>query len=409
MLEFYTSRWLQSGVNRGETSMDRQLRRVVIKEELIHLTGNVFKAVILNQFIYWSQRMSDVDRYIEEESRRMESDGEALKVKPTNGWIYKSADDLLDETMLGISRQSVNRCLNTLIEHGYLLWRHNPEHRWDRTKQYRVDFVRVRRDLADLGYTLDGYPLLNLSHAMRAESDAMLNLSNGTLCVSDGLPIESDRVPTMSDGMPSVSDRMFEFEPAISKITSEITIASDDEDANDTNRDLNILHRVDNLDRMSRNSAQGKQGISDSQTASVPCYGSLQQPEDIPDSARDPYQAVEWHMRRYVPKYTTSKGDTRSVQALLNQGIPLDYVLAGIEYTFAQYPDKYIHSFSYIAKVILDRWSVEMDRKSLSERSTSLSKKRRPSREPSSTVQTKHKMAERDERYKNFYDLFPDA
>lgn len=359
--------------------MDRQLRRVVIKEELIHLTGNVFKAVILNQFIYWSQRMGDVDRYIEEESRRMESDGEALKVKPTNGWIYKSADDLLVETMLGISRQSINRCLNALIEQGYLLWRHNPEHRWDRTKQYRVDFVRVRRNLADLGYTLDGYPLLDLSHAMRPESD----------------------------GLPPESDRMFENEPAISKSTTEITISSDDEDANGTNRDPDGLYRVDHLDRASRKSDAGKQGSSDLQTSSVPRYGSLQQPVESPGSVSDPYQAVEWHMRRYVPKYTASKGDTRSVQDLFNQGIPLDYVLAGIEYSFAQYPDKDIHSFSYIAKVILDRWSVEMDRQSLSETSTSATKRRKPSYRRSG--ETKRKIAERDERYKNFYDLFPDV
>lgn len=373
--------------------MDRQLRRVVIKEELVHLTGNVFKAVILNQFIYWSQRMSDVDRYIEEESRRMESDGEALKVKPTNGWIYKSADDLLEETMLGISRQSVNRCLNALIDQGYLLWRHNPEHRWDRTKQYRVDFVRVRRDLADLGYTLDGYPLLNLSHAM-------LNLSDGLLTMSHP-------VPTLSDGTPSVSDRMFEFEPAISKITTKSTVVSDEEDDNSNNSDIDVLHQVENLDLSSGNSHTSTKGIEEQQKLSVPWYGSLQQPEDIAVSARDPYQAIEWHMRRYVPKYTTSSGDTKSIQHLVKQGIPLDYLLAGIDYAFVQYSDKNIHSFSYIAKIIMDRWAVEVDRQSLS--NTVPPKQGEPSRSRSSARENRRKVAERDERYKNFYDLFPDS
>jgi len=335
----------------------------------------------------------------------MESDGEALQVKPANGWIYKSADDLLDETMLGISRQSVNRCLNTLIEQGYLLWRHNPEHRWDRTKQYRVDFVRVRRDLAALGYTLDGYPLLDLSHAMRQESDAMLNLSNGTLSMSNGLPSMSDPVPTLSDGTPSVSDRMFEFEPAISKITTESTVVSEEDD-NSNNRDTDVLHRVENLDLPSGSSHTKTEGIEEQQESSIP-WSSLQQPEKIAVSVRDPYQSVEWHMRRYVSNYTTSPGDTKSVQYLVQHGIPLDYLLAGIDYAFAQYPDKDIHSFSYIAKIIMDRWAVEMDRQSLS--NTVPLKRGEPSRNRSSARENKRKVAVRDERYKNFYDLYPDS
>ena len=46
-------------------------KSVVIKEPLVRLTGNFIPALILNQFIYWSERMYDTDDYIEEENERI--------------------------------------------------------------------------------------------------------------------------------------------------------------------------------------------------------------------------------------------------------------------------------------------------------------------------------------------------
>ena len=48
----------------------KPLKRVVIKEELVELTGDFRPALILNQFIYWSERMYDADKYIMEEKER---------------------------------------------------------------------------------------------------------------------------------------------------------------------------------------------------------------------------------------------------------------------------------------------------------------------------------------------------
>ena len=41
-----------------------KLKRVVIKQELVELTGDYRPALILNQFIYWTERMKDTDKYI---------------------------------------------------------------------------------------------------------------------------------------------------------------------------------------------------------------------------------------------------------------------------------------------------------------------------------------------------------
>ena len=44
----------------------KKLRRVVIKEELVALTGSVDAAIVLNQMIYWSERVKDFDDFIAE-------------------------------------------------------------------------------------------------------------------------------------------------------------------------------------------------------------------------------------------------------------------------------------------------------------------------------------------------------
>ncbi len=49
------------------------LKRVVIKEELVALTGDATKAIILNQLLYWSQRTRDFDKFLDEEKSRCDA------------------------------------------------------------------------------------------------------------------------------------------------------------------------------------------------------------------------------------------------------------------------------------------------------------------------------------------------
>lgn len=136
----------------------RKLKRVIIKEEFVALTGDVIKAVILNQFVYWSERVADVDRFlVEERERALKYAGEDINVEPQNGWIYKKAEDLSEETMLGLAKSNIRTHIKALVEAGWLMERRNPKYAWDRTLQYRVDFVKLRDDLQKIGYDLDGY------------------------------------------------------------------------------------------------------------------------------------------------------------------------------------------------------------------------------------------------------------
>jgi len=136
-------------------SEDRILKRAVIREELVALTGDYIAAIVLNQFLYWSKRRRDFDKFIKEEQER----DPTAKMAPTHGWIYKSTEELRDEIMVTVSDSTVRRRIKELVEKGWLRERRNPRLKWDRTLQYRPDIYRIQRDLWKLGYPLADYPL----------------------------------------------------------------------------------------------------------------------------------------------------------------------------------------------------------------------------------------------------------
>lgn len=133
-------------------------KTAVIREPLVALVGkdNWIAAIFLNQFIYWTERMRDTDAYIQEESSRMQASGlDEANVSLSNGWIYKTCEQLSDETMVSLTPASVRKYITVLVSNEWLDERRNPIHKWDRTLQYRVNLHKIINDLSDLGYTLD--------------------------------------------------------------------------------------------------------------------------------------------------------------------------------------------------------------------------------------------------------------
>jgi hypothetical protein len=135
----------------------KKLTRIVVKEELVALTGDFIRAAILNQFIYWSEHRRDTDKYLKEEKARDPNSSAGL----THGWTYKSAKELHAEMLFGkaISQVTLGRRLKDLVSSGWLDSRHNPKHKWDRCLQYRPNIIKIQIDLYNLGYALEGYPL----------------------------------------------------------------------------------------------------------------------------------------------------------------------------------------------------------------------------------------------------------
>lgn len=138
----------------------KPLKRVVIKEELVELTGGFIPAIILNQFLYWSERMFDTDKYIREEKVRAEKFDVNVSIDESNGWIYKTSAELNEELMIGISVSTMRKYIKQLVEAGFILERKNPKYKWDKTMQYRVNLYKVQLELGKLGYVLEGYKLL---------------------------------------------------------------------------------------------------------------------------------------------------------------------------------------------------------------------------------------------------------
>ncbi len=143
-------------MNNTEETKVMKLKRVVIKEEMVAITGDFISALILNQLLYWSERVRDFDAFIAEENRRREQSN-TDQIPLSRGWIYKSASQLSDELMVSLSAHTIGRHISTLVSLGLVSERHNPNYRWDRTKQYRVNLLSVSQAMKEKGYELQGY------------------------------------------------------------------------------------------------------------------------------------------------------------------------------------------------------------------------------------------------------------
>lgn len=129
---------------------------VVLREEFVALTQEPLVAIVLGQLLYWTQRVKDFDLFLKEE-KFFNPDCKAVL---RHGWIYKTANDLIEETMICVDRTTMRRYLKTLMDRGWLEERSHPTHRWDKTSQYRLNLRKLQEDLLPLGFELPGIDLL---------------------------------------------------------------------------------------------------------------------------------------------------------------------------------------------------------------------------------------------------------
>ncbi|MDI9640439.1 hypothetical protein QM565_32585 [Geitlerinema splendidum] len=141
----------------------------LIRKELVALTGNHTHAVILNQLLYWTQKTKDFSLMLEEEKNREITTIERFtredfpqEESPQYGWIYKTASDLVEETMLHVDRTTLRRYLKFLVKKKWLFERSNPQNKWNKTIQYRVNVQKIQEDLMALGLNLSEIPLSGL-------------------------------------------------------------------------------------------------------------------------------------------------------------------------------------------------------------------------------------------------------
>lgn len=125
----------------------------LIRKELVALTQDSQLAVVLNQLLYWAQRVKDFDLFLEEERTCPLEDYPSLQY----GWIYKTADELIEETLLTVSRPTMRKYLKMLVEEGWIEEKRNSDRKWDRTSHFRLNLKRIYEELLTLGYRLSGF------------------------------------------------------------------------------------------------------------------------------------------------------------------------------------------------------------------------------------------------------------
>lgn len=135
-----------------------KIKKAVLREDLLSIVGNYKEAIILNQFIYWSDKVVDADKLIEKENEIARKHGEPER-EPLYGWMYKTAEELADEVMLGLSAVQMRRYIKALVDYGFIYERKNPKYKWDRTLQYRVNLVAIAKALKTNGYPLSDYKI----------------------------------------------------------------------------------------------------------------------------------------------------------------------------------------------------------------------------------------------------------
>lgn len=208
--------------------MASKTKKVVIKEELVELTGDFKLAIVLNQMIYWSERKEDADVFIKEEMSRLQKYSDdvknteelAVNILESSGWIYKKAEDLSVETMINVKPKAMREYLKVLVANGWLDERRNPKLKMDRTLQYRVNILKIQLDLYKLGYSLEGYPL----PVVFSEKENTYFLKENTISEKeDSKGVKENRMVEKETGKG-------EKERAIPEITSEITSDNTEEE-----------------------------------------------------------------------------------------------------------------------------------------------------------------------------------
>lgn len=212
----------------------RKLRRAIVKEELVDLVQTfckpknpskaIFTAIILNQFLYWGERVKDADAFRKEENSRLTAEGKK-PIPLMHGWVYKSCAELAEETMLRLSPSNTRKHIKLLVDAGLLLERHNPNIKWDRIYQYRVDILTIRQKLDQLGYVLEGYTKLpnelRLPYLRRVtEADKELVKPADTAFHPSGSPsADTSDQPPFSE----IENAFFKTENASSKTKNQIS------------------------------------------------------------------------------------------------------------------------------------------------------------------------------------------
>jgi DNA-binding transcriptional ArsR family regulator len=134
-----------------------------------------------------------------------------------NGWIYKKAEELSEELMLGASPATIGRHIKVLLENKWLEQRQNPKYKWDQTKQYRVNLNKIIVDLLKLGYILQDYKV-DLSFFILKNADFILK-NEDSILKNPGFNLKN-RIVENEKAIPEITYRDYNKEKNINEFNN---------------------------------------------------------------------------------------------------------------------------------------------------------------------------------------------
>jgi hypothetical protein len=137
------------------------IRKVVLREDLMALTGDLCQSMVLGQMIYWTKTLDKINDWLFEENKRL-AESDMPQHDYNYGWIWKSAREMRADLFNAFSEDSIQRAFTALTSKGVLMKRNNPYLRYDRKLHYRVDLVLLRRLLRECGFEMSDFKLISI-------------------------------------------------------------------------------------------------------------------------------------------------------------------------------------------------------------------------------------------------------
>ena len=121
----------------------RNPRRVIVKEEIVAITGDMNLAIVLSQLLDLSKCVNKNDDL---------KNGVTFVFDACDVWMSITANNLLDKCLLNMSDRSMRTYLNKLCDMGFISSRRNPLCKFDTTMQYMVNFDCILKAIIAKGY-----------------------------------------------------------------------------------------------------------------------------------------------------------------------------------------------------------------------------------------------------------------
>jgi hypothetical protein len=165
-------------------------------------------AALLNVFEYWTNYKIEHSKQAQKHNEIREAGG--LEANQDDGlWIWKTTDDLHKDVLEIWGTTKIEHARKWLVEQGLIHQRNNPEYKWDKTYQYKMDIDAVNLRIRKPNNT-DAIPMDTTKDTTeKKELSFQDNAANDVATSSDDLSANNDNGMNGSE-CPTCNQPMFE-------------------------------------------------------------------------------------------------------------------------------------------------------------------------------------------------------